>query len=103
MATGPLDLYLKEILVDGAKQGVATDSNSIADIAKKANGTFQHLKLNEKIMSDHWSFLFEEPNSFMFDAFNRKVFQLVESGIAERNVKEFTSFRKNVTIDEPLC
>lgn len=59
---------------------------------------FKYTILEEKIISDHYGFLFMV-NEFMFDAFNRKIVQLVESGVADRIVNSY-SVKLNKTEDK---
>jgi hypothetical protein len=66
-----------------------------------SKGNFRYLVLAERILSDHWSFIFEDRNNFMFEAFNRKVLQLVESGIAAKIIEDSTKFRETPELHEP--
>jgi tRNA(His) 5'-end guanylyltransferase len=66
------------------------NSDTLKSILKTTNGRFKYTKLNEKIVSDHLSFIFKR-NHFMFEAFNRKLVQMIESGFAEKFVTELDS------------
>lgn len=88
---------IPKLLTDGSKTCVILSTEKLNEIIKESNNAFTFTKLNEKIISDHWGFVFEM-NEFMFEPFNRKVVQLVESGIAERfvTVGNATKFEKKV-------
>ena len=86
---------INTILKEDRKQGIIVDSNHLLFLKQSSNGTFNHPTLNEKLLDDHLSFIFSDRNNFMFEIFDQKIFQLVESGIATKNVEEFTKFREN--------
>lgn len=92
---------ITDLLEDGSKRAIITDSNKLTSMIENSAEIFKYTRLNEKILTDHWGFLFQDPNNFMFTAFNRKVVQLVESGIAKRNVEQFISGAKPEEQSEP--
>jgi phosphoribosyl-ATP pyrophosphohydrolase len=92
--------FITELLVDGSNRGVITDSNWLSVLMRQSEGTFKYTKLEEKIISDHWGFVFPV-DSFMFKAFDRKISQLVESGIAQKIVEEFVEFSEEKPSDDP--
>lgn len=81
---------MTQLLTDGANRGFITDTSYLSLMLYYTNGTFKYTKLEEKIISDHFGFQFSI-NNFIYNAFNRKIVQLVESGIADRNIKNFCS------------
>jgi hypothetical protein len=98
--TGSLEKeFIDHSLRDGAKQALIIDAND-NKLIRKSNGTFNYPVLKERILSDHWSFVFEKPNHFMFDAFDRKSVQLFESGIASKIIRDFTKFKKVIVSND---
>lgn len=81
---------ITDLLVEGSDRGLITDTSFFSLMLYYTNGTFKYTRLEEKIISDHYGFMFTV-NHFIFKALNSKVVQLVESGIADRNVKDFCS------------
>lgn len=84
--------YFNELLLDGSKRGVLIDSDMLSLVAKDWN-RFQYTKLAQRVIFNHKGFLFRS-NIFFFDAFNEKLAQLVEAGIAEKFVDEETNSQK---------
>lgn len=79
-----------KLLPDGSNRGFITDTSYLSLMLYYTNGTFKYTQLQENIISDHFGFQFAV-NNFIYNAFNRKVVQLVEAGIADRNIKDFCS------------
>ena len=55
-----------------------------------SKGKFKPTRLSERIIMNHLSFVFFN-SSFLYKSFNKKLTQLVESGLAERYVNEFAN------------
>lgn len=87
-------MRLVNLTKDGAKNGRIFNSLSLDDLNRMTEGKIKFTELNEKIVTTFWRFEFE-PNHFMFKAFNRKLVQLVESGIADVIVKNHMYGSKN--------
>lgn len=62
-------------------------------------GSFRFTPLAEKIISNLNSFAIHK-NSFLYSAFNRKVLQLVEAGLAERFISDFDNYYGRATARE---
>lgn len=77
---------IKETLSDGSKNGVLIVSDQILQF--RAQGNFKMAILAERVMLNHKSFSFNK-NHFLFKAFDRKLSQLVEAGLAKRFIDEF--------------
>jgi hypothetical protein len=92
---------LSYLMKDDRKVAVIIDTNDLLDLKTNSTETFKYLVLAEKILSDHWSFIFDDRNNFIFEAFNRKVLQLIESGIARKIIEESTKFREASESHEP--
>ena len=87
--------------MDGSNNAFITDSEFLSFLEKSVNGTKKFTKLGEKILSNHWGFQFMT-NDFMFKAFNTKVKQLVESGLAELIIKNATSANVPKSSNQPV-
>jgi hypothetical protein len=79
-----------EHLTDGSKKGILTDTKHLTMLIRLAKGKFKYKKLQERISLSHISFLFRK-NHFLFDVFDKKLSQMIESGLAEKIVNEFES------------
>ena len=79
---------LNKILADGSKRAVITDSNHVSSLAKSTDGDFNYKVMEEKIISDHLSFMMEDRTNFLHKIFDRKMQQLVEGGIAKKIVND---------------
>jgi hypothetical protein len=90
---------LTNLLVDGSNRAFVTDRDWYEELEYESNGTANFAILEEIVLSDHWGFSFEV-NNFMYDAFNRKINQLVESGLADVFVKNATKKWRKVEADE---
>jgi hypothetical protein len=92
----PANTSMTTLLADGSNNAFVTDSEYLSYLEKslKSNQTFT--KLNEKIVTNHWGFYFYT-NQFIFKAFNKKIPQLVESGIADYIIKNEARYNKNIT------
>lgn len=87
-------------LTDGSKNGFVIGSDLLDVLKTDLKEKFKFTKLNEKIMTTLWGFRFEN-NHFMFKAYNRKIVQLVESGIADLIVKNHAPKRYEEPFSEP--
>lgn len=83
--------HIDELLIDGSNRGVVTDGNWLLTINQYSNKTFKFTKLEEKIMTDYWSFIIIN-NDILYPNFNQIVVQLVESGIANQIMKDYLDF-----------
>jgi hypothetical protein len=90
---------LIELLVDGANKAYVTDRDWYEELEYGSEGTANFAVLEEIVLSDHWGFRFEV-NHYMYDAFNRKIVQLVESGLADVLVKNATKKWRKVEAEE---
>jgi hypothetical protein len=88
-----------ELLADGSKRAFLTDRDWYEELEYEAGGTENFTILEEIVLSDHWGFRFEA-NNFMYDAFNRKIDQLVESGLADLIIKNVTVEWRDIEPDE---
>jgi hypothetical protein len=77
---------LAQLLTDGSNRAFVTDNHRLSFLEKSLNRSKKFTKLNEKILSDSWGFIFGTQD-FMFDAFDRKISQLVEAGISQKIIK----------------
>jgi hypothetical protein len=88
---------LTALLADGSNNAFVTDSEYLSYLEKTLeNQTFT--KLNEKIVTNHWGFYFYT-NQFIFKAFDKKISQLVESGIADHIIKNEARYNKKLVED----
>lgn len=96
---------LKHLLQDGSNRGVVLSSEKIESLLEASQGTFKHTELTEQLISDHIVYWFTR-NNFIFESFNRKVSQLVESGLAKKYINEFMKKhpkvpeRNDITFDQ---
>jgi hypothetical protein len=74
--------HIQGLLADGSNRAFITNTNDLYAMNLESNGAFKYKILPERIRSYHWGFKMH-PNHFMFEVFNRKIRQLVESGIAK--------------------
>lgn len=89
-----------QLLVDGSKRAIYTSDEFLQSFIKSSDGKFKYLKLKERIVSDHISYIFER-NYFMFEAYNRKILQLVESGIAAKIIQGYNQKTGELAEDGP--
>ena len=92
---------ISDLLADGSNNAFVTDTEFLSFLEKSLNGTKKFTKLNEKILSNHWGFQFMT-NDFMFKAFNRKVKQLVESGLADLIIRNANAADKPNILPGPI-
>jgi hypothetical protein len=85
--------FVNNLLQDGSNRGIITDSDWLSVFLHHCKDNFKVTILNEIVISNHWGFLFNSSN-FLFEAFNHKVSQLFESGIAGKIVAKFVSHRQ---------
>lgn len=88
MVEAPTFPGLFDILADSANLGYMFDSDAFYYFNREHHGQYQFMKLPEKVMVNHKSFVFPR-NHFIPLVFERKIPQLVEAGITERILKEF--------------
>jgi hypothetical protein len=96
--SGKLEHLLK-LLVDGSNKAYVTDRDWYEELEYLSKGTAKFAILEEIVLKDHWGFRFEV-NHYMYDAFSRKIGQIVESGLADVIVKNATKQWKNVEAEE---
>lgn len=75
------------LLSDGSSR---SDSDTFNILLKLEKGDVSYTKLNERIITDYRSFVFSK-NSFVFEAFDRKIVQMFESGMTEKFVRDFSN------------
>jgi hypothetical protein len=90
---------LNNLLQDDANQGFITDSDWLSVFLHHCKNDFKGTILNEIIISNHWGLLFNS-TYFLFEAFNHKVSQLFESGIAGKIVAKFVSAYQKKSDDD---
>jgi hypothetical protein len=86
---------LVKLLKDGSNRAFVTNRDWYEALEYESKGTAKFAILEEIVLKDHWGFRFVV-NNFMYDAFNRKIVQLVESGLADVFVKNATKKWRNV-------
>jgi hypothetical protein len=91
---------LNDLLADGSKRAFVISSDYMEHMEANWEGNFKYTKMNEKIMTTLRGFQFLN-NHLMFKAYNRKVVQLVESGIADLIVKNHTRKPYQEQFSEP--
>lgn len=82
--------YVKDLLVDDSRHGVVVNRYIMNILLNLSEGKIKFTQLDERIITDHIDFIFHK-NNFMYKAFDRKLVQMIEGGIAERNVGEYDS------------
>ena len=85
---------LVNYLPDGSNRCLISDSVWVVFLTSFAKGNYDYIRMNEKILSDHYSFMFP-PNHYMFEAFDSKVCQMIEGGIIDFAIKSFPIFDKH--------
>jgi hypothetical protein len=88
--------YVKNLLQDGSNHGML----STTEYLKIASASLQFTQLKERILNEQLGFMFETLN-FMFEAYDRKITQLMESGIAEWIYNELFPMPMHVQPEEP--
>jgi hypothetical protein len=88
-----------KLLADGSNRAFVTDRDWYEALEYKSQGKAKFAILEEIVLSDHWGFRFEV-NSFMYEPFNRKIVQLVESGLADVIVKNATKIWRNIETED---
>lgn len=88
-------------MVDGSNRGYITTRSAAFEMFIESNKSFEFKTISERIMSYHWGFVFDVDN-FMFKSFNRKVVQLVESGIADVLVKKAQFLKPKIKEEGPV-
>jgi hypothetical protein len=92
---------LGEVLTDGSKNAVPTDTFTLKMLAKESKNIFNLKIMKEKVISDHLSFMIQDRNNYLFKRFDEKLSRLVESGIAKKIVDEYTTVRHDEEEQEP--
>lgn len=90
----PKNVSLVNLLSDGSNNAFITDSEYLKFLEKSNKGSVPFTVLKEKVLTNHWGFMLFS-NQFIFKAFNTKIPQLVESGIADYIIQKESQFRKN--------
>lgn len=79
-----------------------TDTDYLRYLYKNSEGREKFTVLNEKILSNQMGFKFLA-NDFLFEAFNKKIVQFVESGVADLIIRNESRFKDtNFENLEPL-
>jgi hypothetical protein len=94
-----LNKTITQLLVVDSNNALIVEEFWLLEIDKFSNRTVKYNKLKEVVMTDHYSFILFA-NIFMFEPFSRKVSQLIDSGIAMRNVDEHLKFKKPIDTDD---
>lgn len=84
---------LYENLSDGSNRGMFFDSNGLRQLLWNEQQDPPYAILKEKIISDYVGMALEK-NSFLFELINRKVVQVVESGLAQRIMNNYRYIKK---------
>lgn len=92
MQPEPEDKTLINLLSDGSRTSLITDTERLNFLEKSLNGTKKFTKLHEIILSDHLGFKFRN-NDFMFEVVDKIITNLHESGISDLIVRNEISFR----------
>lgn len=79
---------MEKFLSDGSKNGIILDTDLVEGYLRLSKGKLRLTELAQKIVFNHKSFIFER-NHFLYSAFNTKITQLVESGIAKKIISDF--------------
>lgn len=95
------DTSLGELLADGVKRAVITDSIHITSLTKSRGGIFKYKIMREKIISDYLSLMMVDPNNTLRTAFDQKMQQLVEAGIASKIVNDATKLNLQIGAEGP--
>jgi hypothetical protein len=93
--------YDRDILVDNSKRAIIINEYRLISLAKKSEEALKYKLLKEKLISDHLSFLLQDKKNLLFNMFDRKLTQLVESGIAKKIVENFTAIKPTEEDHEP--
>jgi hypothetical protein len=88
------------LLSDGSNRAYFTDTETLSFIERHHNGSQNFTKLDQKVLTNHWGFVFTS-NDFIFKAFNRRISQLVESGLVQKTIRDEAEFVKHVKEEEP--
>lgn len=92
--------FVTQFLFDGANRGVLIPDDDIISVMNFGmEGRFKYTKLAERITHNHKGFLLRK-NSFFYEAFNRKLEQLVESGIARKLVDQAMNLNEEKESDD---
>lgn len=90
---------IAELLKDGSNRAFYTDRAWKEDFEFNSEGKAKFAVLKEVVITDHWGFQFERSN-FLVNAFDRKITQLLESGLADLYVKNADRKFKSIKEDE---
>lgn len=91
--------FYYKILQDGSKSGVLISSSQLYLLKRRDKERFQYVKLKENVITDYEVFALGR-NSFLHDALNRKMFQLIESGIVKKLVDETENLANRFVNDD---
>jgi hypothetical protein len=95
------DTSISELLSDGSKNAFYTDTEHLTFVEKSLNGSQKFKKLQKAIMSDHLGMRFRN-NDFLYEAVNRIVTQLLESGITNWIVNKEASIKYQEPRNDPV-
>lgn len=80
---------IEKLLRDGSNCAFVTNTQYLKYLEKSFNGTKKFTVLKERILSEHWGFMFHVTD-YMYKTFNRRIIQLVESGISDLMIRQET-------------
>lgn len=88
---------MEEYLADASKRAIIVTSDLMTSLNSQSRGeAFKFTRLQQNIGFHHVGFLMKKTSQF-FEAFDRKLVQLVESGLAARTLNEFL----DISFSEP--
>lgn len=90
---------MHQILFDSSKSGLLLNSEEILVYNSNMKSRMQLTKLAERVILNHKCFAFEK-NAFVYAAFDRKIVQLVESGLADKFIRDYESSIKMENFEE---
>lgn len=82
--------FYPRLLYDGSNRGFLMSDEDLFKLALYVQGHFKHTKLEQRIGSNHKGFKLPK-NHFIFEAFNHKIVQLFESGLATKFINDALS------------
>lgn len=77
-------------LLKDSKTAVYVDSETLQFLVQSSNNSFNYTQLQERVSLSHKSFIFFKTD-ILYSAFNNKLIQLIESGISDRFVDEYSN------------
>lgn len=86
---------LKTWLIEGEKRAYVIKLFQLLSYSKTSKEVFSFKIMKEKLISDHFSFILEDKNNFLFEMFDKRMIRFVESGIAMKIVENFTTIKQS--------